>query len=212
MAANQFNEADFALFDIPTLAEQMPLVRRQIQPVFRNYGRQLQRHIQERTGKELPLYVAKHIQRRVNPLRHTWVALGGDNRGYKKYPHWEIGINRYFVYIMLCYQKNMLEKEQMADYLLAQDWTAYPDDFDYMTAHFGPEYYSIHDGYLDQALKRYRQIKLADFQIGRALDARDACLTDPDQLLDWLIRTVDELLPLYVDSMQTFNQLCRARG
>ena len=99
MPQDIFTDVTFEAFDIPDLATQMPIVRREIQPLFRYYGRILANHIDQSFKAELPIYIAKHIQRKVKPLRHTWVALGGDNRGYKKYPHFEIGINRHFIYI-----------------------------------------------------------------------------------------------------------------
>ncbi|MBG9982859.1 DUF1054 family protein [Aerococcaceae bacterium DSM 111020] len=204
-----FTSKAFEVFDIPSLEEQMPIVRREIQPPFRFYGRFLAKHIQEAYRMELPIYVAKHIQRKVKPLRHTWVAIGGDNRGYKKYPHFEIGINRNFLYIMLCFQFHLLEKDAMARFLMKQDLSTLPEDMKIMTAHFGPEYFSLDAKNIKKGLLRLEQVKGADFQLGRVIDQHNPMLLDSELLNEYFVKTIDDLWSLYLQSMQEFSRLTK---
>lgn len=207
MPQDIFTDAAFESFEIPVLDDQMPVVRREIQPVFRYYGRILENHIDQSFKSELPVYVAKHIQRKVKPLRHTWVAIGGDNRGYKKYPHFEIGINQNFIYIMLCYQFHLLEKEKMAQFLKKESLLKLPSDMHIMLSHYGPDYFNLNEENLNKGLDRLEKIKGADFQIGRAMVKSDDRLTNPEALEEWLKQTVDELWPLFEESMVVFNLL-----
>ncbi len=207
MSEKIFTRQAFEVFDIHSLEEQMPIVRREIQPPFRFYGRYLARHIQEAYRTELPIYIAKHIQRKVKPLRHTWVALGGDNRGYKKYPHFEIGINSNFLYIMLCFQFHLLEKESMAQFLRKQNLLSLPEDMKIMTAHFGPDYFALNETNLEKGLERLEEVKGADFQIGRVIDKENPMLLETESLIEYFVETVDDLWSLYFESMAEFNRL-----
>ena len=47
------------------------------------------------------MHIAKHLRRTAYPPESTWVAIGGDKRGYKKYPHFQIGINEHYVFFTL---------------------------------------------------------------------------------------------------------------
>lgn len=209
MAQDIFTDAAFESFEIPVLEDQTPVVRREIQPVFRYYGRILENHINQAYKAELPVYIAKHIQRKVKPLRHTWVAIGGDNRGYKKYPHFEIGINQHFTYIMLCYQFHLLEKDKMAQFLKKEPLLDLPSDMHIMLSHYGPDYYNLKEDNLAKGLDRLENIKGADFQIGRAMMKSDEALLDPGYLEAWMKKTVDELWPLYERSMTEFQKLTK---
>ncbi|MGO3212439.1 MAG: DUF1054 family protein, partial [Ruoffia tabacinasalis] len=98
---NIFTEEEFNLFNIKGLDTQMALIRSEIQPLFRYYGHFISEHIQTKLNstESLPVHVAKHIQRSVHELESTWCAIGGDNRGYKKYPHFQIGIKGEYLFI-----------------------------------------------------------------------------------------------------------------
>lgn len=108
-----FTEEEFNLFNVKGLDTQMPMIRSEIQPLFRYYGRFISEHIQTKLNstETLPVHVAKHIQRSVHELESTWCAIGGDNRGYKKYPHFQIGINGEYLFIMLSFIDNILHQK-----------------------------------------------------------------------------------------------------
>lgn len=87
-----FMEEDFDAFTIDGLDERMEAIRERIQPKFKSIGDELSGPLSEMTGKEMHVHIAKHARRTKNPPNDTWMAFCHDKRGYKKHPHFQIGL------------------------------------------------------------------------------------------------------------------------
>ncbi|WP_168165270.1 DUF1054 family protein [Alloscardovia sp. HMSC034E08] len=75
--------------------------------------------------------MAKHARRTAYAPESTWVAIGGNKCGYKKYPHSQIAINAQYVAIVLaCIDNPLHEKEIAADFSAhACDFEALPVEY-----------------------------------------------------------------------------------
>ena len=103
LAGYHFDKADFNVFDIQGLDERMAGIRDRIQPKFRHFAEAGAHLIVSEAGPEsVPVHIAKHLRRTKHAPENTWCAIGGDARGYKKYPHFQIGIAKEGVSFYLC--------------------------------------------------------------------------------------------------------------
>ena len=94
MPSSAFTSADFKLFDVKGFQPRMHELRTRIRPKLEALGHSLAPIIQHTTGDAMFAHVAKHARRTVNPPDDTWVAFGGNERGYKKSPHFKVAISR----------------------------------------------------------------------------------------------------------------------
>ena len=64
------------------------------------------------TGDEMFPHVAKHARRSVNPPADSWVAFANSKRGYKKLPHFQIGLwdTHMFVWFAIIYESPIKEE------------------------------------------------------------------------------------------------------
>ena len=206
---NIFTEEEFNLFNIKGLDTQMALIRSEIQPLFRYYGHFISEHIQTKLNstESLPVHVAKHIQRSVHELESTWCAIGGDNRGYKKYPHFQIGINGEYLFIMLSFIDNILYQKDIAK-LFQDDIEAFqslPEDIMIIPNHTKLAYETIQDADLAKLFERLETVKSAEFMIGRIEPKINHLLQSEEDYKGWLAKTVDELLPMYQKAMKFYE-------
>src|SRR5699024_8349621 len=88
------------------LAERMTAIQTNIQPKFKQIGEQLRADLSIALGEELYLHIAKHARRTVNPPKDTWLAICDNKRGYKKHPHFQLGLfdDRLFIWLALIYE------------------------------------------------------------------------------------------------------------
>ncbi|MGH7324848.1 MAG: DUF1054 family protein [Candidatus Rokuibacteriota bacterium] len=94
MSSCAFSAADFKVFDVKGFQPRMQEIRTRIRPKLEALGHSLAPAIQRTTGEETFAHVAKHARRTVNPPDDTWVAFAGDQRGYKKHPHFKVAVCR----------------------------------------------------------------------------------------------------------------------
>ncbi|HBY90676.1 MAG TPA: DUF1054 domain-containing protein [Aerococcaceae bacterium] len=206
---NIFTEKEFNLFNIKGLDTQMALIRSEIQPLFRYYGHFISEHIQTKLNstESLPVHVAKHIQRSVHELESTWCAIGGDNRGYKKYPHFQIGIKGEYLFIMLSFIDNILYQKDIAK--LFQDdievFQSLPEDIMIIPNHTKLAYETIQEADLAKLFERLEIVKSAEFMIGRIEPKMNHQLQSEEDYKVWLAKTVDELLPMYQKAMKFYE-------
>ena len=90
----RFSAMDFDVFTIAGFTERMDAIRRQIRPKLATVGEQLTPWLEHETGLEFYYHVATHARRRVNPPDDTWVAFSRSARGYKRYIHLAVAIDR----------------------------------------------------------------------------------------------------------------------
>lgn len=87
-----FTEDDFEVFDVPGLELRMDALKTHLRPKLGQLGQDLGTFLSEGTGQPMYAHVAKHARRTVHPPKDSWVAFCHDKRGYKKHPHFQIGL------------------------------------------------------------------------------------------------------------------------
>jgi uncharacterized protein YktB (UPF0637 family) len=94
MPSSAFGNADFKVFDVKGFQPRMQELRARIRPKLETLGHSLASALQHTTGEATFAHVAKHARRTVNPPDDTWVAFAGNERGYKKHPHFKVAVSR----------------------------------------------------------------------------------------------------------------------
>ncbi|MCM3739889.1 DUF1054 domain-containing protein [Oceanobacillus luteolus] len=193
-----FNKEDFDTFLIDGLDARMEAIQTRIQPKFQEIGTELADDLSMKLGNEVYLHIAKHARRTVNPPNDTWLAICDNKRGYKKHPHFQVGLfdDRLFIWLALIYE--LPNKSKIAEAFIEQFDVikSLPEDFVISLDHMKKDSIPLSD--LDYShLERFRDVKKAEFLIGRNLDKDDARIKDGEKLLDTVKSTYDDLIPLY---------------
>lgn len=201
-----FTEKDFETFSIDGLDDRMTAIQERIQPKFKEIGEVLCDDIATISGNEMFLHIAKHARRTVNPPNDTWMAICHNKRGYKKHPHFQIGLfdDHVFIWFALIYE--VPNKKQIAETFLDHIDSIYetiPKDFVISLDHMKKEATSLSD--IDKIdfenkLTRFRDVKKVEFLVGRHIRANDPILKDGDQFLNIAKNTMKTLMPLYKKS------------
>lgn len=203
MTINGFTEHDFATFDIEGLENRMEAIQTRIQPKFQALGSELVDYLSAQLGNEVYLHIAKHARRTVNPPQDTWLAIADNKRGYKKHPHFQVGLfdDHLFIWLAFIYEldgKERIAKEFITDY---DKIKKLPSDFVISLDHMKKDHITMNDFDLKH-LERFRDVKKAEFLIGRHLDKNDPTVKDGDTLLTTVKNTFDALIPLYQQALK----------
>lgn len=203
-----FDQSAFDVFNQPDLSGRMTAIQARIQPVFQYYGDILAAHLKEKTNQtEVYVHIAKHLRRTTYPPESTWVAIGGDRRGYKKYPHFQIGINEQYVFFVMALIDNPLYEKEIARHWqknlsllneLPQDFIVIPDhtQFDY-----------LQDQQIDwnHLVERLEKVKKSELMIGKIYPRGHQLLSDESAFKAELLATMETLIPLYCDGMLFYS-------
>lgn len=204
MAFNGFSKKDFDTFLIDGLDERMEAIRERIQPKFKMVGDELVNHLSTSLGNEMFLHIAKHARRSVNPPKDTWLAVAENKRGYKKHPHFQVGLfdDHLFIWLALIYElpnKDSIAKQFIGKY---ESIKQLPKDFVISLDHTKKESFPIEELSIAN-LERFRDVKKAEFLIGRHVSASDSLVSNGEQLLNYIKDTVDYLIPFYREALQS---------
>ncbi|MCT2538107.1 DUF1054 domain-containing protein [Aquibacillus koreensis] len=198
MQFDGFQPEDFNTFNIDGLDERMEAIRNRIQPKFQVIGEEITTHLSGSLGNEMFLHIAKHARRSVNPPKDTWLAVANNKRGYKKHPHFQVGLfdDHVFIWLALIYElpnKTTIAKQYLEHF---DEIKQLPGDFVVSLDHTKKESLPISD--LSVAnLERFRDVKKAEFLVGRHLERDNHLLHDGDAFLKYIKNTIDTLIPLY---------------
>lgn len=195
-----FNQSDFDTFLIDGLEERMEAIQTRIQPKFRALGDILTDDVSAMVGSEMHLHIARHARRTVNPPKDTWLAIAGNKRGYKKHPHFQIGLFDDHVFIWLAFIYELPNKEKIAQNFLNHLDTiqqTIPADFSISQDHMQKNAKLLKELDVEKALIRFRDVKKAEFLIGRQIDAKDPILKDGNQFIELAKNTFETLVPIY---------------
>lgn len=193
-----FEQTDFDTFTIDGLDDRMEAIQTRIQPKFRVIGSELADHLSAQLGNEMFLHIAKHARRTVNPPKDTWLAVADNKRGYKKHPHFQVGLfdDHVFIWLALIYEldfKTDIAKKFIEHY---DELKALPDHYAVSLDHMKKD--SLTVGELDiKNLERFRDVKKAEFLVGLHLQLDDKRLKDGKLFLETVTETVDRLIPFY---------------
>lgn len=194
-----FTKNDFKAMQTPGLEERMEAIQTQIQPKFREIGEGLATYLSAKTGTEMFLHIARHARRSVNPPDSTWLAVANNKRGYKKHPHFQVGIWDEYVFIWLAF---IYETENRQ--IVVHNFLENLDQLENLPANFSisPDHTEkptslIQNTDLTKVLERFRDVKKGEFMVGRIFKPGDAALKNDEAFTKELEKTMDLLLPLY---------------
>ncbi|MFY0545234.1 YktB family protein [Brevibacillus sp. H7] len=198
-----FDQQDFDVFTIDGLDNRMEAIKTSIRPKLEALGHHFSPVLSLATGSEMFHHVAKHARRTVNPPNDTWVAWAPDKRGYKKHPHFQVGLwgTHLFVWYAVIYESPFkTEISQAMKQHLDEILAMVPDDFRWSPDHTQPD--STVQGALGregvlQLVDRLRTVKKAEILCGISIDRHDPVLTDGNRLLERLEQTFSVLTKLY---------------
>jgi uncharacterized protein YktB (UPF0637 family) len=198
-----FQQEDFDIFSIEGLDNRMDAIKSAIRPKLEMLGYHFAPLLSVSTGNEMYVHVAKHARRTVNPPDDTWVAWAHDKRGYKKHPHFQVGLwgSHLFVWFAVIYESPSKEQigkamERQIDELLK----TIPGDFRWSPDHTQPV--SIpqaelgRDGVM-KLIERLHTVKKAELLCGINIDRHDPVLADGERLLARLEETFAVLARVY---------------
>lgn len=198
-----FTQTDFDTFHIEGLEARMEAIRSRIQPKFQAIGETLTGNIAAHAGNEMFVHIAQHARRTVNPPKDTWMAFCHNKRGYKKHPHFQIGLfdDRVFVWFALIYE--LPNKQGMAKQFLKNEselLNIIPRDYVISDDHMHKEAVAMND--LDETsfrklLVRFRDVKKAEFLVGKHFEMNDPLLADGQAFLGRVEEIYTTLMPLY---------------
>jgi len=200
-----FTQTDFDTFKINGLNERMTAIQERIQPKFKKIGEVLTEDVRAMVGSDMHLHIAKHARRTVNPPNDTWMAIAGNKRGYKKHPHFQVGLWDDHLFIWLAYIYELPNKKHMAQTFLQhidELEAVIPDDFVISLDHMKKDARLKQDIVLEEALMRFRDVKKAEFLVGKHISPDDPNLKDGELLVEEIRNTFQTLIPIYRLSYQ----------
>lgn len=195
-----FTQEDFNVFKIEGLEARMDEIRKKIQPKFKIIGLEISKELSSfMTVEPLPIHIAQHLRRTKNPPKDTWCAIGGDKRGYKKYPHFQFGLYQTHLFIWLAFIDNPQFKKEMAQSFISDDTTiqSLPDDYVVSYDHTKEMDIPIKESELSKGLVRWRDSKKGEFLVGRQLKFDDPIMKDPQAFHRFMLETYLSLIPIY---------------
>ncbi|EZH67106.1 hypothetical protein DH09_03995 [Bacillaceae bacterium JMAK1] len=206
MEKTGFTPSDFDVFTIDGLENRMEALRNQIQPKFKAIGDELTTELNRLTGEEMHLHIAKHLRRTTNPPNDSWLAVAPNKRGYKKLPHFQLGLFDDHLFIWLAFIYELPNKSEIGQAFLNEvnEIKSLPGEFAISTDHTKKSAEKLQD--LDEEalrskIERFRDVKKGEFLIGLQLKRGDERVESYDRLKETAINTYETLLPLYRHSL-----------
>ncbi len=199
----RWTDTDFEVFTIPGLEQRMSALIENVRPKFEEMGKTYSTYFSSIIGEEFYPHVAKHARRKVNPPIDSWVAFATNKRGYKALPHFEIGLFKSHIFILLCAIYEAPSKQEIAINLLnnLKSLNALPNNFYVSGDHFDPNGIPLRnaftDGSLEKLLIRLRDVKKGEFMIGLQLPKEKAVQLSAEEFAKVVENTFDELIPIY---------------
>lgn len=200
---NGFTQKDFDVFTIEGLENRMEALRENVSPKLEAIAEELAPYITSITGDEMHVHVAKHARRKTNPPNDTWAALASNKRGYKKLPHFQIGMweSHVFLWFAMIYESPIKEeygkvldkhKDEVMDHI--------PVDFVWSKDHTKPDgipHEDLSKEDFQQLAERLQNVKKAEILCGIHIDRNDVILEDRDAFLKKCEETFKTLEYLY---------------
>lgn len=189
--------------EAPGLAARMELIRARIQPKFIQLAEHFEPWLSAQLGMPIHTHVAKHARRTVNPPESTWVAFSSDPRGYKKHPHFQIGLFASHVFAVFGYIDEGVEKGQFGARVAEASGEVYaklPGDFVVIEDHTSPDFTSVRelgeDG-LRRIAERLAAVKKAEMLLGRTASRGEAVQMSGDEFVRFVEQTFTTACSLY---------------
>jgi uncharacterized protein YktB (UPF0637 family) len=194
--------ADFAVFTIETFEERMAGIKTGPRPALEALGRDLTPALSELTGQILYPIVAKHLRRKVNPPKDTWVAWSANKRGYKMMPHFQVGMwgSHAFIQAGVIYEAK--GRAQFAENLLANLdalQTLIPGHFRWLEDYTKPQgilHGEMTPADFERIASRLLNRKVADCMVGVTIDRAEVVRAGA-HFADQALGVIRTLMPIY---------------
>jgi uncharacterized protein YktB (UPF0637 family) len=209
MAFEGFAEEDFETFELDEFEARMSTIKERIRPKLEQLGELLAPWLEAETGLEFHDHVATHARRRVNAPDATWVALGRNSRGYKKYAHFEVGIDLQGLYVDFFLKGKAEDKPRFTQQLESRS-TAFLEqtqsgefDVEWRSAHGADGAVSdrpldsMEDPDVEVMVERLRSVKSSEVDIGIGFERDEVLSLSPEEQLEQLKKRLLQLLPVY---------------
>ncbi|RDI47610.1 YktB family protein [Falsibacillus pallidus] len=198
-----FTNDDFNVFNIDGLEPRMEALIETIRPKLEALGNYFAPALSAMTGDEMFPHVAKHARRTINPPKDTWVAIANNKRGYKKHPHFQIGLwgTHIFVWFAVIYEapdKGAIGEKFARN--LNKIYKDIPDYFVWSTDHMKPDSASMNEMSkkdLQDLFQRVQDVKKAELLCGIRIPKEQAIQMDAEDFLQAVQDAFVHLVPLY---------------
>ncbi len=201
-----WSNEDFDVFNTPGLEARMSALAEIIRPKFEELGTEFSSFFSGKTGDEFFPHVAKHMRRTVNPPNDSWVAFAPYKRGYKAVPHFQIGMWKSHVFVILAVIYEAPNKTIMAENLLHSDvLEKLPSDFVVSGDHMKPQSDALNklgEEGIEKLLIRLRDVKKGELVIGRHLTKEQAAHFNKEEFFQFAEETFEALLSVYATLLQ----------
>lgn len=194
-----FTEKSFEVFAVDGLNERMAAIRQEIQPTFQQLDEVFQQVLEPLLDEKLFIHIAQHRRRTTYPPENTWSALSRQKRGYKMEPHFQLGIWPDYVFMWLsCIDQPKNEKA------IAQALLDHPEVFQNLSPdfvlsgdHAKPKVEQLSPESTERLLKRFRDVKKGEFQVGRIIKKGDPMWKKSEIAQSYMVETYEKLVPIY---------------
>jgi uncharacterized protein YktB (UPF0637 family) len=203
MKFNGFNDDDFQIFTIDGLEHRMEAIQKHIRPKLEYLGEYFSPVLSTMTGDEMFYHVAKHARRSVNPPDDTWVAFANNKRGYKKHPHFQIGLweTHLFIWFALIYEApHKADFGKKVEENVDDIKSIIPPHFVWSGDHTKPDAVSFSSLSRDEFLalsERVQKVKKAEILCGLHMDRKIVTELSGAELIQKIESVFETLLPLY---------------
>ncbi|MBL0386157.1 DUF1054 domain-containing protein [Tumebacillus sp. ITR2] len=198
-----FAREDFDLFAIEGLEPRMEALIANLRVKLTQLGQDFEPILTELTGEEMFAHVAKHARRKTNPPHDSWVAWSKSKKGYKMYPHFQIGAwqTHAFVQFGIIYESPMkgVFAEQMISHLEEIKQTL-PDHYLWYPDHMNPKGMVMSEMELEdfeRIAHRLANQKNGEVMIGIIIPRAQAIKLSPKAFVKRATETFRTLAPLY---------------
>ncbi|MFB9770195.1 DUF1054 family protein [Lactiplantibacillus modestisalitolerans] len=202
-----FTRSDFDLFNEPTLAGRMHLIKTVVDPKFEALAPEIIASLQVTGQPPFYAHVAQHRRRYKNPPVDTWVAFSQNKRGYKGWPHFELGLwpDRLFIYFDLLDEAKPIALAQLTPAALAEILAPLPADMVITANHGAATTKPATKANVARVLATFTQKKHSELVVGRSVGLDDPLFEQPAALRALILKTFTELMPIYRPVMAAFS-------
>ncbi|MGG3644121.1 YktB family protein [Bacillus gobiensis] len=203
MSQLKFTKKDFDTFKIDGLDARMDVLKETVRPKLENLGEYFAPILQGLTNDEMYVHVAKHARRSVNPPEDSWVAFSNSKRGYKKLPHFQIGLwkTHVFVWFALIYESPLKKEYGGLFEGHLQDISQHiPENFVWSADHTKPDtspHSELSSEQLKTLMERLQTIKKAELLCGITIPKEDVMKMNNREFLSAIEEAFTEVSYLY---------------
>ncbi|WP_026579770.1 YktB family protein [Bacillus sp. SB47] len=203
MSSLRFTEEDFRTFTIEGLDARMSALKETVRPKLEGLGDHFAPVLSALTGDEMFVHVAKHARRSVNPPDDSWVAFANNKRGYKKLPHFQIGLweTHVFVWFALIYESPLKQEYgQLFKKHLPDIESNIPSRFVWSADHTKPgviRQSEMDDKELENLFERLANVKKAEALCGIQLAKDEVLQMSEEAFLSEIEAAFEKLAFLY---------------